>query len=215
VSEVGEVSEVSEVSEAVMDAIRFRATYDVARLQAELAGVVAGARWIAKPERGKYVGWSSIPLHSQYGAMSDEAVDVHIPAALAGECGPTPVLGECPYVGELLAGFAAARLRVRFMRLAAGGRIGRHTDRQYGWRLPILRLHLPVVTDENVEFVLAGRRIELRPGELWYLDTTREHEVFNRGVHDRVHLVIDLVNGPGLRAQLGPQTWAVTLPARG
>ena len=44
-------------------------------------GVVAGARWIAKPERGKYVGWSSIPLHSQYGAMSDEAVDGHIPAA--------------------------------------------------------------------------------------------------------------------------------------
>jgi hypothetical protein len=36
-----------------------------------------------------------------------------------------------------------------------------------------------------------------------------------RRVHDRVHRVIDLVNGPGLRAQLGPQTWAVSLPARG
>lgn len=191
-----------------MDAILFRTRYDVARLRDELAAAVAATPWIGKPERGRYLRWSAIALHSQYGSMAEDTVDLHIPTAMAADCIPTPALGHCPYIAGILASFAAAKLRVRLMQLAAGGHIGRHRDRQYGWALPILRLHVPIVTDAEVEFLLAGRRIDMQPGELWYLDTTQEHEVTNRGTTDRVHLVIDLVNGPELRAQLGPTTWA-------
>lgn len=191
-----------------MDAIRFKTRYDTARLREDLDAAVAAASWVAKPDRGRYFKWSALPLHALHGGVSSEAVDVHVPPELAGACAPTPVSRDCAYVREILASFAAEKLRVRFMQLAAGGRIGRHRDRQYGWELPILRLHVPVVTDADVEFLLADRRVDMRAGELWYLDTTRDHEVINHGTTDRVHLVIDLVNGPALREQLGPETWA-------
>lgn len=195
-----------------MDAIRFHTRCDVARLHDDLAAAVRTGAWIAKPERGKYHRWSAIALHARHGSTDPDAVDYHVGAELAAECAPTPVLAHCPYVRELLATFPAAKLRVRLMQLAAGGRIGRHRDRQYGWTLPILRLHVPVITSPAVEFILNDRRIDMHPGELWYLDTTRAHEVHNHSAVDRVHLVIDLVNSPELRDHLGPATWAATLP---
>jgi quercetin dioxygenase-like cupin family protein len=192
------------MTDVCMDAVRFEVRYDPARLLADLAAAEAAAAWIAKPEQGKYLKWSAIPLHSVRGSVSPEAVDLHAVAALAGDCAPTPVLRECPYIGGILASFTAAKLRVRLMRLAAGGRIARHRDRQYGWDQQVLRLHVPIVTHPDVEFTLADRRVDMRPGELWYLDTTRDHEVVNHSPVDRVHLVIDLVNGPEIRAQLSP-----------
>jgi hypothetical protein len=194
-----------------MDAIRFKTTYDAGRLREDLAAAVAAAPWIAKPERGKYYKWSALPLHGLRGDVSAETVDMHVIPEGAADCAMTSIGAACGYVAEIINGFAAAKLRVRFMCLAAGGRIGRHRDRAYGWTLPVLRLHVPVVTDASVEFLLNERRIVMRAGELWYLDTTRDHEAVNRGVKDRVHLVIDLVNGPEIRAQLGPETWAEVL----
>ncbi len=194
-----------------MDAIRFRQRYDAGRLGAELEAAVAAAAWVAKPEKGKYFKWSAIPLHTLNGSMTVDAVDVHVSEWLADSCAPTPVMEACPYVREVLESFRAARLRVRFMKLEVGGRIGRHRDRLYGWELPILRLHVPIVTHAGVEFWLGSQRIEMGPGELWYVNTSQEHEVINRGPTDRVHLVMDLVNGPELRAQLGESTWEQVL----
>lgn len=196
-----------------MDAIRFTTRLDVARLQADLTAAEHRSAWIAKPERGKYHQWSAIALHARHGSTAPDAVDFHVGTELADECAPTPVLAACSYIPELLASLPAPKLRVRLMRLAAGGRIGRHRDRQYGWHLPILRLHAPVITDPRVEFLLNDQRIDMRPGELWYLDTTRDHEAWNHSDIDRVHLVIDLVNSDTLRDHLGPSTWATTLGA--
>lgn len=193
-----------------MDAIRFTTRCDTARLEDDLAAAVRTGAWIAKPERGKYHQWSAIALHARHGSTAPD-VDYHASPDQADECAPTPILAHCPYVRELLASFRSSPLRVRFMQLAAGGRIGKHRDRQYGWALPILRLHVPVITSPAVEFLLNNRRIDMRPGELWYLDTTRDHEVHNHGTIDRVHLVIDLVNTPSLRDQLGPPTWDLTV----
>lgn len=186
----------------MQDAVRFATRHDVARLLADLAAAVEVARWIEKPEKDRYFEWSAIPLYTQYGAVSSAAVDLHVPVTMAGDFAPTPAGRACGHVREIVDAFAAARLRVRFMRLGPGGRIGRHRDRQYGWGLPILRLHVPVVTNPDVELLLADRCVVMAPGELWYLDTTKDHEVVNRGATERVHLVIDLVNGPALREQL-------------
>ncbi len=195
-----------------MRAILFTRRLDPAGLAADLAACVADVPWIGKPVRERAVGWSAIALHAQHGRHDCDAIHWHVPVDCAGECQPTPFLARCGHVRALLDDLPAPRLRVRFMRLAAGGRIGAHRDRHYGWDLPILRLHVPVLTHPAVEFRLAGARVDMRPGELWYLDTSREHEVDNRGDSERVHLVVDLVNGPDLRAALGPHVWERTLP---
>lgn len=195
-----------------MHAILFKARYDTARLTAELEATVAEASWVAKPEKQKYFKWSAIALHSLQGGQGLEAVDEHVCEWRAEDCAATPFMRHCPLVRELLESLPARKLRVRFMQLEAGGHIGRHRDRLYGWELPILRLHVPIITHAGVEFWVEEQRLDMRPGELWYVNTSREHEVFNRGPTARTHLVVDLVNGPELREHLGPDTWERTVP---
>ena len=50
---------------------------------------------------------------------------------------------------------------------------------------------MPVITNPQVEFYLNNRRIRMVEGECWYLDLNQPHRVQNRGMTDRVHLVID------------------------
>ncbi len=194
-----------------MKAIRFTQRYAPEPLLADMEAAIAAARWVAKPEQGKYFHWSAIPLHAQHGALGLEGVHGHVPEWVAEECAPTPALAPCAHFRALLDAFPARKLRVRLMKLAVGGRIGRHRDRLYGWEQPILRLHVPSTTHPGVEFLLDGERIVMAPGELWYLDTTKDHEAHNPGPTDRVHLVMDLVNSPALREFLGPSTWDKTV----
>ena len=58
-----------------------------------------------------------------------------------------------------------------------------------------MRLHIPVVTNDQVEFMLNRTRVVLEAGSCWYLRLSDPHSVANRGTEDRVHLVVDaLVN---------------------
>lgn len=85
------------------------------------------------------------------------------------------------------------------MRLEAGGEIHEHRDADVGLRHEEVRLHVPVTTNDDVDFRLDGMRVVMRPGECWYLNLTLPHSVANRGATDRVHLVIDAVANEWLR----------------
>ncbi len=114
-----------------MDAILFKQRYDPRRLTADLEAAAAAASWIAKPEKELHFKWSAIPLHAVRGREGLDAVDWHVKEELADDCAPTPFMEYCPYVRELLGALPASKLRVRFMKLEAGGHIGRHRDRLY------------------------------------------------------------------------------------
>jgi hypothetical protein len=91
------------------------------------------------------------------------------------------------------------------LRLHAGSKVLEHRDRDLGLDGGELRIHVPVATSDEVEFVVAGRRLALREGEPWYIDFSQPHRIDNRGSSDRVHLVIDgVVND-----------WALNLLNRG
>ena len=103
--------------------------------------------------------------------------------------------------------------RVRFMRLASGdGELTRHadiTDRDAGVADgKIARLHLPIRSHPDVQFsawAATGYRIDvnMRPGDLWYLDQRKPHTVKNASPVERVHLVIDVLSSAALRRMLG------------
>lgn len=67
-----------------------------------------------------------------------------------------------------------------------------HTD--YRWKSLYLtsRIHLPIITADNVEFICGGEKKSLKKGELWEINNNKkEHGVINNSNFDRIHLVFD------------------------
>jgi tetratricopeptide (TPR) repeat protein len=89
-------------------------------------------------------------------------------------------------------------LRILFAKLRAGGNIGEHQD--FGYSLvKIHRIHIPVITNEQVAFFVGGEAKQMRAGEFWEIDNSQKHAVENNSLEDRVHLIIDwMPNHSGL-----------------
>lgn len=92
--------------------------------------------------------------------------------------------------------------RIRFMRLApGGGELTRHTDQVEPdagvTDGTLMRIHLPIKTNPNVDFTVwdyrgKERLVNMKKGELWYLDIRKPHRAVNNGTEERIHLVIDI-----------------------
>ena len=104
----------------------------------------------------------------------------------------------------MLTHFHSPLRAVRLLRLEAGARIREHRDHMLGLADGEARLHIPVATNPDVDFVVAGRRLVLNVGETWYIDFSLPHRVANRGTTARVHLVIDCAANDWLRGLLPP-----------
>ena len=170
--------------------------FDAAGLQADLSGFLS-EEFVPHFNVHNYVGdWSVIPLRSIGGSVEQIFPDPSQSQAF----GDTPWMARCPHVQELLRAFPCPLLAVRFLRLKAGSVIKEHRDYELGFDDGEVRLHVPVVTNPDVDFVLHGRRVVMNEGECWYVNVNFPHQVANRGATDRVHLVIDCTVDDWLRA---------------
>jgi len=161
--------------------------FDAARLKQDLAQV-ADDEWIRHFNQSNYEGnWSVASLRSNGGKTKQIYPDPHSPEDFA----DTAILDRCNYVREILEKIECEKEAVRFMLLAAGARIKEHKDYFMGFEDGVIRLHIPVITNAKVEFYLAGERVAMNEGELWYLDFSQKHRVENNGQEDRIHLVMD------------------------
>lgn len=168
------------------DVIRLPLDLSADRLREDLARIKP-EDWVPHFNRPYYEGdWSAVPLRSQGGEAwriySDPSRD---------DFADTPILERCPYIAGVLRGFRCQLRAVRFLRLAAGSRILEHTDGYLGFEDGQIRIHVPVATNPQVEFFLNGGQIVMQEGEAWYLDFNLPHRLYNGGITDRVHLVID------------------------
>jgi quercetin dioxygenase-like cupin family protein len=167
--------------------LKFPMTFDVARLQADLEKVLK-KQWVAHYNTGAYSGnWTSIALLSAGG-------DSQTINALPTDRQPvteTEVMEGCAYFREVLNGFLFEKTTARLLCLETGAEIKPHRDYCLGYEDGVFRLHIPIVTNPDVEFVLAGERIVMDEGTCWYINANEEHSVANRGTENRIHLVID------------------------
>lgn len=171
------------------NALRLPYTFDPAALRAELAEAEAQG-WAPHFNPQYYEGeWGGVALRSVGGAATQLYSDPAKPRPYA----DTPLLDRCRYFGEVLRTFECPLEAARLLRLRAGSRILEHTDFDLGIRYGVVRLHVPVVTNPDVEFILGGERVVMAAGECWYLDLSLPHRVENGGTTDRVHLVLDCV----------------------
>jgi len=180
------------------DSLRLPLLFEPARLQADLAGILS-AEYVPHFNTAYFEGdWSAVPLRSVGGSASRIYPD---PTA-KNEFADTPLLARCPYVRQVLAALPCPQQAVRFLRLKAGSIIKEHRDHELGFEDGEVRLHIPVITNPAVEFVLNQVRVVMNEGECWYLNVNLPHRVANRGTTDRIHLVIDCVVNNWLRELL-------------
>lgn len=178
--------------------IRLSLRFDPARLQSDLDGIVA-SEYVPHFNTAYYQGdWSAVPLRS-IGGRTDQ---IYPDPTKKQDFADTPLLARCPYIREVLATIACPQQSVRFLRLKAGSVIKEHRDYELGFEDGEVRLHVPVRTNPDVIFKVAGQRVVMAEGECWYSNFSLPHSVENRGATDRIHLVIDCVVNDWLRDRL-------------
>jgi len=107
-------------------------------------------------------------------------------------------------IDKILEHIPAETERVRLMKLKAGTKISKHTDKvdkdiKSG---KVVRLHIPVITNNDITmktWLTEGLvDFKMSKGECWWLDVARPHAVENNSDIDRVHLVIDVYNNENI-----------------
>lgn len=159
--------------------------FDVSKLQSELKSILK-TKWIPHFNKDGYDGkWNSIALYAKDGDPSN------IFATDGDHLKETTILNNSPYFKEVINQFKCPLLSVRLLKLEKGAFIKPHRDYKLGYEDDNFRLHIPIITNKDVDFVLDGLKLEMKEGECWYTNVNYIHSVSNKGKSDRIHLVID------------------------
>jgi hypothetical protein len=186
----------------VQTILRLNRTYDANRLKRDLDSAIRVGEFILNRPKYHDGGWRALALVSLEGGTDAKSL------RWAGERASykkTPILRECPYFDQIVDDFKCPVQRVRLLRLEPGAKIHEHVDLGDGWAMKKVRVHIPIVTHEDVHFYVDGKRVMMREGELWYCDFTRPHRVHNQSDIGRVHMVLDLSVDEWLRDFFPPE----------
>lgn len=79
-----------------------------------------------------------------------------------------------------------------YINLPAGAKVNIHGDKGY-YLESVHRFHIPILTNDFVEFFLNGEIINMKPGICYEINNANMHGVFNKGNTDRIHLLMDII----------------------
>lgn len=167
--------------------IKFPMFFDPEKLKRDVQKII-DKKWTNHYNTNDYSGkWTSIALMSQNGKSDSIFALPNGDEKLV----PTEILESCTYFQQILDSFLFEKTAVRLLKLDVGAEVKPHTDNCLGYEDGCFRLHIPIITNSEVEFILDGNRLIMNEGECWYIDANFTHSVANRGKEDRIHLVID------------------------
>lgn len=182
------------------DRLQLPFRFDAAAMQADLRRI-EDAAWVRHFVTQNYEGdWTVLPLRAP--ATATHPVQMIYSDPACSEYADTALLAACPSIAAALTAFDCPLESVRLMRLGAGSIIKTHRDHDLDVEHGRVRLHIPIETNPDVDFRLNGERVALGEGECWYLRLSDPHSVANRGLRDRIHLVVDAIVSPWLHEQL-------------
>ncbi len=180
----------------VIRCARLDVPVDLVALKADVAKLPD--RWSPHFQKAHHDGgWTVLPLRSPVGDI-DEALPFALGSRKA-EYRGTPLLAQCPAVAGFLDALGCPVLSARLLNLNRGAAIRQHRDAELAFENGEARLHLPLFTNPDVEFVIDDERVVMEPGSCWYINANLMHRVANRGDADRIHLVVDCVVDDWLR----------------
>jgi hypothetical protein len=83
-------------------------------------------------------------------------------------------------------------IRAMAAKLLAGGRIIPHRDSHPSFGIGH-RIHVPLVTNPRVRFMIDGKPFQLQVGEAYEINNQKVHSVMNKGKEDRINFIFDYV----------------------
>jgi len=83
-------------------------------------------------------------------------------------------------------------IRAMAAKLLVGGKISPHSDTHPSFHIGH-RIHIPIVTNPRVRFMIDGRPYRFEPGQAYEINNQRTHSVMNKGAEDRIHFIFDYV----------------------
>lgn len=173
----------------VIKYIKLPFQFEVNKLQHETA-LIAGEHWQLHYQTRHYTGgWSALPLRSVNGNTQNILVSPEKNPVYA----DTAFLKQSPYLQQVLGVFQCPLKAVRLLKLDAGATIREHRDAELAYEHGEIRIHIPVVTNDLVEFIVDNERMYLKDGECWYMNFNLPHSLENKSNSARIHLVIDAV----------------------
>ncbi|MGE5170206.1 MAG: aspartyl/asparaginyl beta-hydroxylase domain-containing protein [Rudaea sp.] len=191
-------------------AVRLPFVVELRPLLHELA-LIPSESWSSHFNRGYHNGgWSGVALRS---SGIDER-DLYLDTSRRDGLRDMPLLLRSPALKAAVDRFACPMHAARLLRLVEGGVIEEHCDPDLRFEDGEARLHVPLLTNPDVEFYIAARRVVMEPGECWFLDLALPHRVTNRGRTPRVHLVVDVGVNDWLRELMARGDHPLRVPAR-
>lgn len=171
--------------------INLPTTVDIDALQREILQL-SEDQWIPHVNINGYSGqWDVLPLR----CLQEHEFSHPILKSFAIEVGEQwcdlPILTQLSNVKNILAAIRCETQSVRLMRLHASAYIKPHRDAGLAIEYGAARLHMPIITDESVEFCVNEHLVKMRAGELVYINADQTHWVRNNSKNPRVHLVVD------------------------
>lgn len=165
-----------------MNAIRFNFQFDVRKMAQELQAISAAFETIysKSTQDGMLQGIHLITSNPE----ADKRANGHTYLA-------TPELKQSPYLQSVLDTFKCDKFNYRVHNLTSQGIITLHRDHGRSIKDRVIRIHIPVTTNEEIYFYVNGERIQMQNGECWLADISKPHEVENRSPMDRMQLMID------------------------
>lgn len=170
----------------VLKYIRFNQQYDVQLLKSELA-IAMTLDWKDHFNTTDYDGsWQSISLQSASGKEDDILANYGIDGYRE-----TPLLKKLPYIKSILDSWQCPKEAIRLLALHPGAEIKPHKDLGCNYANGVCRIHVPIQTNNEVQFMVGDEHLVLNEGTSWYIDFDQTHAIVNKGQSVRVHLVID------------------------
>ena len=160
----------------------------ITKIQAEVKEVLSSKNWMQHYNRLHYDGeWNVLPLRAPRGDAGKPFAELMDNDSFEN----TMLLDRLPGVGRILDGLQCEKMSARLLNLKAGAVIKQHRDAELSFENGEARLHIPVFTNNQVEFFVDDEPVNMKAGECWYINANLPHRVANNGESDRIHLVVD------------------------
>ena len=162
-------------------------SFSIDKLQKELA-ICENDLWTPHFNTNRYEGnWTSVSLRSQSGLVND------ITSFANTEHKNTKLLDRCSYFKEIMDWFECEKEAVRLLRLGPESEIKEHVDNDTSYEDGFFRIHIPIITNDEVFFYVDKKRVPMKMGECWYANFQLPHSVANKSTEPRIHFTLDCI----------------------